>query len=192
MLKLYERDDKFREILSKGIDTIITEVSNITSMVNEFSRFARFPDSKLERYDIIPLVNEIFHFVQNAYKNVEFSLYHNETEIYLFIDRYQVRRAILNIIYNSVDALKDNGKIEIGCYTSEGRKGSYTISIKDNGSGIDDEIKGKIFNPYFSTKGDGAGLGLAIVEKIVFDNKGRIWFESLPGSTTFYMEFSKA
>ncbi len=192
MLRLYEGDDKFRIILSKGIETIITEVNNITSMVNEFSRFTRFPDSKLEKYDIITMVNEIYNFVQNAYKNVEFSLYHNQKEMYLFVDRYQVRRAILNIIYNSVDALPDNGRIDISCYPSEGRKGFYTISIKDNGSGIDDEIMGKIFNPYFSTKGKGAGLGLAIVEKIVFDNKGRIWFESFPGNTTFYMEFCKA
>lgn len=192
MLRLYEGDDKFREILSKGIDTIITEVDNITSMVNEFSRFTRFPDSKLEKYDIITLVDEIYHFVQNAYKNVEFSLYHKETEMYLLVDRYQVRRAILNIIYNSVDALPHNGRIDIKCYPSEGRKGFYTISIKDGGSGIDEEIKDKIFNPYFTTKGKGAGLGLAIVEKIVFDNKGRIWFESFPENTTFYMEFSKA
>jgi nitrogen fixation/metabolism regulation signal transduction histidine kinase len=191
ILRLYEGDDKFREILSKGIDTIITEVNNITSMVNEFSRFTRFPDSKLEKYDIITLVDEIFYFVQNAYKNVEFSINHNETEMYLFIDRYQVRRAILNIIYNSVDALSENGRIDISCYPSEERKGFYTISLKDNGSGIDDKIKGKVFNPYFTTKGKGAGLGLAIVEKIVFDNKGRIWFESFPGNTTFYLEFSK-
>ena len=112
--------------------------------------------------------------------------------MYLFVDRYQVRRAILNIIYNSVEALQDNGKIDISCYTSEGREEHYTVSIRDNGTGIDDDIKDKIFNPYFSTKDDGTGVGLAIVEKIVFDNKGRIWFESFPGSTTFYMEFAKA
>jgi nitrogen fixation/metabolism regulation signal transduction histidine kinase len=161
-------------------------------MVNEFSRITRFPDSKLEKNDIIKIIEEIFSFVNNAYKNVEFSLRHKENAVYLFIDRYQVRRAILNIIYNSIDAVAENGKIWIDCYTNKGKKGSYTISISDNGAGIEDDIKGKIFNPYFSTKDRGAGLGLVIVEKIVFDNKARIWFESTSGKTTFFMEFLKA
>ena len=191
MLRLYEGEDDFRDILSKGIYTIITEVNNITYMVNEFSRITRFPDSKLEKNDIIKIIEEIFSFVNNAYKNVEFSLRHKENVVYLFIDRYQVRRAILNIIYNSIDAVAENGKIWIDCYTNKGKKGYYTISISDNGAGIEDDIKGKIFNPYFSTKDRGAGLGLVIVEKIVFDNKGRIWFESTSGKTTFFMEFLK-
>jgi two-component system nitrogen regulation sensor histidine kinase NtrY len=58
--------------------------------------------------------------------------------------------------------------------------------------GIEDDIKDKIFNPYFSKDGKGTGLGLTIVERIIYENKGRIWFESVPGSTTFFVEFHKA
>ncbi|MCK4924236.1 MAG: ATP-binding protein, partial [Spirochaetes bacterium] len=111
------------------------------------------------------------------------------------VDGTQIRRAILNVIYNSINAIGKSGVISIHGYPSED-KGSerekYTLSISDNGVGIDAEIRERIFDPYFSTSSEGSGLGLAIVEKIVLDNGGRIWLESEPGKTTFYMEFQRA
>jgi nitrogen fixation/metabolism regulation signal transduction histidine kinase len=195
ILKLYQREDKFREVLAKGIDTIINEVKNITDMVNEFSSFARFPESKLVRCDIVSLVGDIVSSVGNTYKNVQFSFHHTEESVYLLVDGEQLRRAILNIVYNGINALggaPGAGAIRVECYTPRGRKDHITIAINDNGTGIDDGIKDMIFKPYFSKNGKGSGLGLAIAEKIVFENKGRIWFESRPGSTTFYLEFPKA
>jgi len=192
ILKVYKRDKKYGDVISKGLKTILTEVDNITDMVNEFSRFSSFPSSKLERHDIIPVLEEIYNFLRVTYKNIKFSFSHRDKSIYLLMDKYQLRRAFLNIIYNSINAIKDGGKIDIHGYKSTGKKDRYTIAITDNGTGIDDDIKDKIFDPYFSKDGEGSGLGLAIVEKIVLDNKGRIWFESKPGKTTFFMEFLRA
>jgi two-component system nitrogen regulation sensor histidine kinase NtrY len=191
VLRQYKKNDTYRDILTKGIDTILTEVQNITDMVNEFSSFARFPSSKLERRDIALFLDGIFEFLKDTYKNIEFSISHDRKSVYLTFDRYQLRRAILNIVYNSISAVGGNGKILIEGYTSSGKKDHYTIAISDNGTGIDDDIKDKIFDPYFSKNGTGTGLGLAIVERIVLDNNGRIWFESRPGKTTFYLEFEK-
>jgi two-component system nitrogen regulation sensor histidine kinase NtrY len=195
ILKLYQREDKFREVLAKGIDTIINEVRNITNMVNEFSSFARFPESKLERCDVVSLVGDIVSSLSHSYKNVQFSFHHKEESVYLLVDGEQLRRAILNIVYNGINALagaSGEGAIRLECYTPKGRKSHFTIAIGDNGAGIDDGIKDMIFKPYFSKDGKGSGLGLTIAEKIVFENKGRIWFESRPGNTTFYLEFPKA
>ncbi len=191
VLRQYKKNDTYRGILAKGIDIILTEVQNITDMVNEFSSFARFPSSKLERHDIVLFLDDIFEFLKDTYKNIEFSMSHGKKSVYLTFDRYQLRRAILNIVYNSIGAVGGNGKIWIEGYTSSGKKNHYTIAISDNGAGIDDDIKDRIFDPYFSKNGTGAGLGLAIVERIVLDNNGRIWFESRPGKTTFYLEFEK-
>jgi nitrogen fixation/metabolism regulation signal transduction histidine kinase len=194
ILKLYQREDKFREILAKGIDTIINEVKNITNMVNEFSSFARFPESKLERCDIVFLLSDIVSSLGDTYKNVRFSFHHREESVYLLVDGEQLRRAILNIAYNGINALGGapaGGAIRVECYTPKGRKSHFTIAINDNGAGIEDGIKDMIFKPYFSKDGKGSGLGLTIAEKIVFENKGRIWFESRPGSTTFFLEFPK-
>jgi len=192
ILKQYRGKDQFREILAKGIETIISEVNNITYMVNEFSSFARFPSSKLERNDIIVILEDLYSFLKHTYRNIDFSISHGERRVYILLDKYQVRRAFLNIIYNSINAVSANGKISLAGYTSSGKEDHYTIAITDNGIGIDEDIKEKVFNPYFSKDGKGTGLGLAIVERIIYENRGRIWFESAPGKTTFYVEFAKA
>jgi two-component system nitrogen regulation sensor histidine kinase NtrY len=192
IIRQYNRKDDFRGILEKCIDTIIAEVNNITYMVNEFSSFARFPSSKLERNDIVGLLEDTHRFLEDTYKNVEFSFSCREKSVYILMDKYQIRRAFLNIVYNSMNAITANGMILIGGYTSPGKEDHFTAFFRDNGEGIDDDIKDSIFKPYFSKNGSGTGLGLAIVERIIFENKGRIWFESRPGETTFYVEFPKA
>jgi two-component system nitrogen regulation sensor histidine kinase NtrY len=191
ILKLYGRNDNYKDVLSKGIKTIITEVNNINDMVNEFSKVARFPDTRMERIDIVAEINDIIDFLKDSYKDISFSFYHKQRSVYLFIDKNQIRRALLNIFYNSINAIKKKGNISVGCVESRGKKNYYTISIQDDGVGIGDDIKGRIFDPYFSKDGKGTGLGLTIVEKIILDNNGRIWFESRPGETTFYLEFKQ-
>ena len=197
LLKQYGRDDRYREVLSKAIETIIAEVESITEMVNEFSHFARFPDTRRERSDIIAILDDILGFLKdtNEHRDIDFQFTHDEDQVYLLVDGIQIRRAILNVIYNSINAIEKDGVISIRGYPSREKSGGaekYTLAFSDNGVGIDVDIRNKIFDPYFSTTREGTGLGLAIVEKIVLDNGGRIWLESEPGNTTFYMEFEQA
>ncbi|UCB47214.1 MAG: HAMP domain-containing protein [Spirochaetota bacterium] len=192
ILKLYRKDDSYEDVLSKGINTIITEVNNINDMVNEFSKVARFPDTRMERTDIIAEIENIIGLLKDSYKHISFSFHHKEKKVYLSIDKNQIRRAFLNIFYNSINAITKQGNISVGCSESKGKENFYTIYIRDDGAGISEDIKERIFDPYFSKDGKGTGLGLTIVEKIILDNNGRIWFESRPGETTFYLEFKKA
>jgi len=189
ILKHYERDDKYREILTKGINTIISEVNNINDMVNEFSRVARFPETKLESADIVPVITDVIEFLKESYREIHFSFTYTPDSAYLLIDRSQIRRALLNIFYNSINAIHGEGSVEVKGYPTRGKDGYYTVSIRDDGAGISEDIKERIFNPYFSMDSRGTGLGLTIVEKIILDNNGRIWFESRPGETIFYTEF---
>lgn len=192
ILKLYEKNDSYREILAKGINTIITEVNNINDMVNEFNRVARFPDTRLEPTDIVPVIDDIIEFIKTTYRDISFTFYHPEDKIYLLIDKAQIRRAFLNIFYNSINAISEKGTVTVECVRTKAKQGYYTVSVHDKGVGITDDIKNKVFDPYFSKDGSGTGLGLTIVEKIMLDNNGRIWFESKPGDTTFYMELKQA
>ncbi|MFW6139235.1 MAG: sensor histidine kinase [Spirochaetota bacterium] len=191
LLRLYKKNDQYKQVLSSSIERIVGEVNNINDMVNEFSSFARLPDTRMGKHDIVELVYEIIHFLEDTYKQVEFTFHHEHKELYVWIDRNQVKRAILNVVYNGINAVDENGNIRLKGYTSEIDSGRYILSITDNGVGIDDEIKEHIFDPYFSKNGTGSGLGLSIVERIMVDNRARIWFESQPGRTTFYLEFTK-
>jgi len=196
LLKRYSEEGQFYDVLVKGIRTIITEVDNINEMLNEFSQFTRFPEIKVGRYDIVPIIDDVVTLLKDSYRNMVFTFIHSEKSIYLRIDGMQVRRALLNILHNSISAVKEHGTVTVECYpgaggTSEGMR-RYTIAVTDNGPGIDSDIRDRIFDPYVSKNGTGSGLGLTIVEKIVFDNRGRIWFDSEPGKTTFYMEFEEA
>jgi nitrogen fixation/metabolism regulation signal transduction histidine kinase len=196
ILRMYNENDLYAHMLTKGMQTIISEVENINQMVNEFSRFTRFPETQLGEHDMVELVGEVIEFLKHTCSEVTFEFYHPEERIYLRIDRMQIRRALLNIVYNGINAMSGRGAITIECYPSvEGdrkKRDRYIVAVTDSGTGIDPEIRDTIFDPYVTKNGSGSGLGLAIVDKIVLDNRGRIWFESVPGKTTFYMEFEKA
>jgi len=194
ILKQYKNEDEKKKVLEKGIRTIIDEVNNINEMVSEFSNFARLPSTKMENVNVVEMLKQLISFLSGSYKDIGFDINAPKDNILIFVDKNQIRRALLNIIYNSINAIKEadkpNGRIEMAILL-KGENNRVIIAVSDNGPGIDDEIKDKIFNPYFSKIGKGSGLGLAIVEKIVYDNKGRIWFDSKPGRTTFFMEFER-
>ncbi len=196
LLKLYSEGQRFYDVLVKGINTIITEVDNINEMLNEFSQFTRFPETKVGTHDIVPIIDDVITLLRDSYRNMVFTFIHPEKSIYLRIDGMQIRRALLNILYNSIAAVKEHGTVTVECCSGDGDASSgvrrYIIAVTDNGPGIDPDIRDAIFDPYVSKNTTGSGLGLTIVEKIVFDNRGRIWFDSEPGKTTFYMEFEKA
>jgi len=196
LLKRYSEEEVFYDVLVKGINTIISEVDNINEMLNEFSQFTRFPETKLGMYDIVPIIDDVITLLKDSYRNMVFTFIHPKKNIYIRIDGMQIRRALLNILHNSIIAVKEHGTVTVECCSGAEDASSgvhrYIIAVTDNGPGIDPVIRDAIFDPYVSKNGTGSGLGLTIVEKIVFDNRGRIWFDSEPGKTTFYMEFEEA
>jgi signal transduction histidine kinase len=96
-------------------------------------------------------------------------------------DQDLIHRVLMNLIINSIQAIPESGKIDVNI--SE-EKGGYKIEIKDTGSGISDENLSKIFNPFFTTKEQGSGLGLPIVRKIIEGHGGSIEIESTEGAGT--------
>jgi signal transduction histidine kinase len=129
----------------------------------------------------------------NNSDEIKLSLNFNKSERYMiFADKKQVVRVMNNLIHNAVQAIgnKDEGRIIINV---EVIQKNILISIQDNGGGIPEEMKEKVFMPSFSTKTEGMGLGLAIVRGIVENSSGRIWFESVENQgTTFFIEWPQA
>jgi signal transduction histidine kinase len=105
-------------------------------------------------------------------------------------DRSQLKQLFANLFQNAIQAMPDGGRISVASdeVSKEGRR-FCRVQVRDTGSGIAEEIRDLIFRPYFTTKKQGAGLGLTIVERIVFDHGGSIRFDTQAGAgTTFIID----
>ena len=105
-------------------------------------------------------------------------------------DREQIKRVFANLIRNAVQAMPDGGVVTITAdLVTKDQTGYLRIRVQDTGGGMEDEARERAFEPYYTTKRDGSGLGLPIVERIIFDHNGSISFESRRGSgTTFTID----
>jgi len=181
------------EKLEHFTKNIIEQIENLAAIASEFSYFAQMPKPQNERINISTLVaNSISIFMTGTGVKILFEKEKAPKDCDVFADKKQLIRVMNNILTNAIQAIgtKKNGLIEIGI---EMKERHATISIKDNGVGISEEMKPKMFTPNFSTKSEGMGLGLAIVKGIIENSNGRIWFESEHEmGTTFFIELPLA
>jgi len=164
------------QILKECTDLIITQVEELRRLVNEFAQFSRMPVSRPVPGDVIEVIDESIKLFKEVPKGVEIR-FSRDSEIPLIpIDKDQMKRALVNIIDNAIDAIDGAGKIEINLRFDRSSD-RVIIEVVDNGRGIPPEYKGRVFEPYFSTKKHGTGLGLTIVNTIIKDHNGDIRIE---------------
>lgn len=167
--------------------TIVNQVGELKNMVNEFSNFARLPASNPTPNRLNEIVKETLVLFQDARKEVRFEFSPEEVPVFN-IDREQMKRVLINLIKNSLAALGKEGEVRIRT-SYDSRLQIVRLEVSDNGHGIPDEDKGKLFEPYYSTKKSGTGLGLTIVNTIIADHNGYIRVrDNIPQGTTFLIE----
>ncbi|MFT4848694.1 MAG: two-component system nitrogen regulation sensor histidine kinase NtrY [Sediminicola sp.] len=180
---------KIREKLDEYTNTIIQQIDTMSSIASAFSTYATMPAQKDETLNIVKITKlalDIF--------NEDFIYFSSEVdEIIIKFDRTQLIRVVTNLVKNSVHAIAqkqpEEPRISVRVL-SEGH--SVSISVTDNGVGVSDEHKHKIFEPKFTTKSSGMGLGLAMVKNIVETYNGHIALDSsLEKGTTFIVTFPK-
>ncbi|HKP68612.1 MAG TPA: ATP-binding protein [Pyrinomonadaceae bacterium] len=168
--------DRLRSVVDESTATIVREVQSLKAMVDEFSRFARLPNAKLETGDL----NEVVRQVMPLYKDrVDDVVIESELASDLppaLIDAEQMKRVFVNLIDNAVEAfeLEQESKIVTVRTRYDAGRDLIVAEVFDNGRGIEPSDLQKLFQPYFSTKGRGTGLGLAIVHRIVTEHNGKI------------------
>jgi two-component system nitrogen regulation sensor histidine kinase NtrY len=173
-------DEKLKSIVLEGMETIITEVSELQKLVAEFNDFARLPALKKEKINICELINSAIGIFKDVHPDVVFAV-HCESDLVVNADKNQLKRVFVNLVTNSIHAINGKGLVSITVTEFE----SYVeIVVADNGHGIPKDELGKIFLPYFSKKPDGTGLGLAIVKKIIDEHNGKIYANSVEGEWT--------
>lgn len=161
------------EVFTNCADTIVEHVDLIRNLVNQFSTFAKFPDTSPAPCRIEDLVRETAALYQEGIENIDLRLKFVENIPMLKLDHQHMKQAFINLIDNAVHAVDKNGMILVEVMYDEILK-IVRIEISDNGRGISDQEKTRLFEPYFSTKKSGMGLGLAIVQSIISDHNGVI------------------
>jgi len=169
---------------------IIDQVESIRNLVNEFSAFARFPAAHPEPCNLHPIIEEAWALYKEGHPNVRFEIDNTDQLPQLHLDRQQIKQALINLIDNAIAAMKENGTISIDV-THDSILNRVRLEVADTGPGITDEDKTRLFEPYFSTKKSGMGLGLTIVNTIVEDHNGVIRVrDNTPHGARFVIELS--
>lgn len=171
-------DDKgpIGDVVHESTETILREVTSLKTLVNEFSRFARLPETKLEAGDLNDVIDKAIAVFDASARGVEI-----EAEVAvdlpsLFLDTEQMKSVFVNLIGNAVEAFEGTtGEQRIWVTTRLDTARDLAVAeVSDNGKGIAPADMQKLFQPYFSTKERGTGLGLVIVNRIITEHHGRI------------------
>ena len=174
-----------QEKLKRITESLIEQIDSLTKIANEFSNFAKMPKANEEEIDLLSIIQNCKEIFESETNQISFQSELEKAQV--FADKNLIIRVFNNILKNALQAIPDNRKPNIRIKIVKERKG-YLISITDNGIGIQVSEKSKVFVPNFTTKSTGAGLGLAMVQQIVHNHNGEIWFESNPlESTTFFI-----
>ena len=177
------KDPKIEEKIQDFSDTLVQQIDVLSSISTAFSHFAELPAQKNENIDIISttkLALEIFNE-----KNISFESKIDSLKVK--IDRTTLIRIITNLVKNSIQATDNVSQAKIIVRIKKARDKAI-IEIEDNGIGISRKNRDKIFEPKFTTKSKGMGLGLSIIKNLVTNYNGEIDFKSTKGKTTFKIE----
>ena len=177
-----ENEEKIRNLTQ----VVVHQIDIIYSIAKSFSDFAKMPTSNDTLIDVVKTIK----YSVDIFPDHIIEFYTNVDELYYKIDGIYLTRIITNIVKNGIQSITHNNKkvrVEI-----KNKSDRFIISIEDNGSGISEENRDRVFEQKFTTKSTGMGLGLSMVKKIVEDYNGKIWFETeIDEGTTFYIEFLK-
>ena len=164
-----------RDILTRATATIVGQVNAMKGLVDAFAQYARLPSPRIERLDINALVEEVTHLYETT-SRMETALAPNLPPV--AGDPGLLRQVLVNLIKNAQEAVGEGGTPHIRILTL-GHGEHVDLCVEDNGPGFPDELKGRMFEPYATTKPKGTGLGLPVVKKIVEEHHGSITVSNL-------------
>lgn len=166
----------FQSIIQTTNKLIIDQVETLNRIATEFSNFAKLPSRNYELLNMNDILEDVVRLMDTKGKII-LKLDSSVNKDLVMGDKDEVKRALINIIKNSMQAIDEieepsvKGKVNV---ESVRKNGYFSVKIMDNGIGMDDDTQQRLFEPYFSTKSSGMGLGLVITKKILDDMKARI------------------
>ena len=186
--KFNPEDENIHQKVDEYSKTLIQQIDTLSSIASAFSNFAKMPAQKNETLNVTSIVKLALDIFSEDY--IEFSS--DNHELLASFDRTQLIRVVTNLVKNGIQAIPLDKEDPIIIVKVSSDKDMVKITVEDNGIGVSEENKSKIFEPKFTTKTSGMGLGLAMVKNIVETYKGSITFTSQQGKgTTFSVIFPK-
>jgi two-component system nitrogen regulation sensor histidine kinase NtrY len=177
-----------RALVEECTGTIVEEVESLKALVDEFSQFARMPAPRTVSADLHELLSDVLSLYQGIFPGVEIRRRFAESLPRVSIDAEQIRRVMINLLDNAIEAMEQRGTIEIETQHDPSNN-LVRVIVADDGPGIPASERDKLFLPYYSTKRRGSGLGLAIVRRIVAEHGGSIDLtDNTPRGTRFAVE----
>jgi two-component system, NtrC family, nitrogen regulation sensor histidine kinase NtrY len=182
------------EVIAECTETISREVAGLKAMVDEFSRFARLPEARLQNVDLNEVVIQAVGLYEDRLDGVNITVDLDRNSPTAMLDVEQIKRVFVNLIDNALNALAESKEKLITITTRhDPEKGLLRAEVADSGQGIAREDFKRLFQPYFSRHDSGTGLGLAIVQRIIFEHSGRIKAErNQPRGAKFVIEIPVA
>ena len=183
-----DKDPKFDQKFERFSKSFVEQIESLSSIASEFSAFARMPDTRIELLNVFEILNQAV-IIFKQMDNVKIVYHLPKDPFYIYADRDQILRCFNNLLKNAIEASPQDrlGLIEINYLITNK---NILLTIKDNGNGIAEALREKIFEPNFTTKSSGTGLGLAFVKNSIENAGGKVWFETIVGlGTTFYLNF---
>jgi two-component system nitrogen regulation sensor histidine kinase NtrY len=177
-----------RALVDECTGTIVGEVESLKGLVDEFAQFARMPSPRTVPTDLHALINDTLALYGGIFSEVEIERRLGSDMPLVRLDGEQIRRVIINLVDNAVEAMGRRGQIVVETERDVANS-VVRIQISDNGPGIPPAEREKLFLPYYSTKRRGSGLGLAIVRRIIAEHGGSVDVaDNTPSGTRFTVE----
>ncbi len=173
--------------IDRMTNTLIDQIDSLSNIANEFSKFAQVPGAHFEAIDLTQKIQRITHLFEDTCKINLIKHFRGSREILIFADPEQVIQVFNNLIRNAIQAVPDGVEPVVDISIDAGEE-EVVVTVTDNGTGIAEELQSRLFEPNFTTKSSGMGLGLAIAKKIMEGSNGKIWFETRKNAgTSFYL-----
>lgn len=175
-------------MLDRVSSTLTEQIDGLANIATAFSNFAKMPKAENALFDLKESLQSVYHlFLEQQEQQQAWALEVPESPVPVFADQQQMLRVFNNLVKNALQAIPDDRIPSIGIQLSM-NENSALVCISDNGDGIPEDIQSKVFQPNFTTKSSGMGLGLAMCKQIIEEAQGAIYFKTEPGKgTRFYV-----
>ncbi|HSO21799.1 MAG TPA: ATP-binding protein [Chondromyces sp.] len=169
-------DGEMRAIVSSGCDAIVAQVSGLKELVDAFQNFARMPAIAPQPTDLDRMVRELCSLYDGVRPGLDVASKLGPPQIRAMVDPVLLRQALVNLLDNAVAAIVGGGRVVI---TARAAGDDLVIEVEDSGVGFPTEDREVLLEPFFSTKGRGSGMGLAMVHRVVTEHGGTLELENL-------------